>query len=76
MTLAQQWRAARPAMAGLHLDSAACSRQSTTVIDAAAIHARHEAEVGGYVAAEAATHDREGLVEAVKLVAFPRSSPS
>jgi hercynylcysteine S-oxide lyase len=55
MTLAQQWRAARPAMAGLHLDSAACSRQSNTVIDAAAIHARHEAEVGGYVAAEAAT---------------------
>jgi uroporphyrinogen-III synthase len=28
------------------------------------------------VVAEAATHDREGLVQAVKLVAFPRSSPS
>ena len=41
-------------MAGLHLDSAACSRQSFAVIDAAAQHARHEAEVGGYVAAEAA----------------------
>ncbi len=41
-------------MAGLHLDSAACSRQSFAVIDAAARHARHEAEVGGYVAAEAA----------------------
>lgn len=41
-------------MAGLHLDSAACSRQSLAVIDAAALHARHEAEVGGYVAAEAA----------------------
>lgn len=41
-------------MAGLHLDSAACSRQSLAAIDAAAQHARHEAEVGGYVAAEAA----------------------
>ena len=28
------------------------------------------------VVAEASTHDREGLVEAVKLAAFPRSSPS
>ena len=42
-------------MAGLHLDSAACSRQSFAVIDATAQHARYEAEVGGYVAAEAAT---------------------
>ena len=41
-------------MAGVHLDSAACSRQSYAAIDAAAAHARHEAEVGGYVAAEAA----------------------
>ncbi|MCW2514667.1 MAG: selenocysteine lyase [Mycobacterium sp.] len=41
-------------MAGVHLDSAACSRQSFAVIDATAAHARHEAEVGGYVAAEAA----------------------
>src|ERR1700720_4532281 len=53
--LAQRWRAARPKVAGLHLDSAACSRQSFAVIDAAAQHARNEAEVGGYVAAEAAT---------------------
>jgi pyridoxal 5-phosphate dependent beta-lyase len=53
-SLAQRWRAARPKVAGLHLDSAACSRQSFAVIDAAAQHARHEAEVGGYVAAEAA----------------------
>jgi pyridoxal 5-phosphate dependent beta-lyase len=52
--LAQRWRAARPKVAGLHLDSAACSRQSFAVIDAAAQHARHEAEVGGYVAAAAA----------------------
>ncbi len=54
MTLAQQWRAARPKVAGLHLDSGACSRQSFAAIDAATQHARHEAEVGGYVAAEAA----------------------
>ena len=53
-SLAGAWRAARPPVAGLHLDSAACSRQSFAVLDAAARHARHEAEVGGYVAAEAA----------------------
>lgn len=53
-SLADAWRAARPAVAGLHLDSAACSRQSFAVLDAAARHARHEAEVGGYVAAKAA----------------------
>jgi pyridoxal 5-phosphate dependent beta-lyase len=52
--LADEWRAARPAPAGVHVDSAACSRQSFAVIDATAAHARHEAEVGGYVAAEAA----------------------
>jgi pyridoxal 5-phosphate dependent beta-lyase len=54
-SLAGRWREARPPVAGLHLDSAACSRQSFAVIEAAAQHARHEAEVGGYVAAEAAT---------------------
>jgi hercynylcysteine S-oxide lyase len=52
--LASRWRAARPPVAGLHLDNAACSRQSAAAIDAAARHAVHEAEVGGYVAAEAA----------------------
>lgn len=52
--LAQRWRAARPPVAGLHLDSAACSRQSLAALDAAAQHALHESEVGGYVAAEAA----------------------
>lgn len=54
MSLADSWRAARPPVAGLHLDSAACSRQSYAALEAAARHARHEAEVGGYVAAEAA----------------------
>ncbi len=53
--LGERWRAARPKVAGLHLDSGACSRQSFAVIDAASQHARHEAEVGGYVAAAAAT---------------------
>lgn len=53
-SLADRWRAARPPTAGLHLDNAACSRQSVAVIDAAAQHARNESEVGGYVAAEAA----------------------
>lgn len=52
--LAKDWRAARPAAAGVHLDSAACSRQTFATIDATAQHARHEAEVGGYVAAAAA----------------------
>jgi pyridoxal 5-phosphate dependent beta-lyase len=53
-SLAERWRAARRPFAGLHLDSAACSRQSFAALDAAAKHALHEAEVGAYVAAEAA----------------------
>lgn len=53
-TLAERWRAARPAVAGIHLDSGACSRQGFAAIDAAAEYARHEAEMGGYVAVEAA----------------------
>jgi len=52
--LARAWRAARPAVAGLHFDSAACSRQSFAAIEAAAAHARGEAEMGGYVAAQRA----------------------
>ncbi len=52
--LGASWRAARPRPAGVHLDSAACSRQSVKVLDAVAHHARHEAEVGGYVAEESA----------------------
>ncbi|AKK29778.1 ergothioneine biosynthesis PLP-dependent enzyme EgtE [Mycobacterium sp. EPa45] len=52
--LADSWREARLPAAGVHLDSAACSRQSLAAIDAAAAHARHESEVGGYIAAEAA----------------------
>ena len=50
------WRKARPRPAGRHLDSAACSRQSHRTLEAAAHHARHEAELGGYVA-EAASDD-------------------
>ena len=52
--LGASWRAARPRQAGIHLDSAACSRQSTAVLDAVARHGRHEAEIGGYVAENAA----------------------
>lgn len=53
-SLADRWRDARPRVEGVHLDSAACSRQTHAVIDAAADHARREAEIGGYVAAEEA----------------------
>nr|WP_255604782.1 ergothioneine biosynthesis PLP-dependent enzyme EgtE [Mycolicibacterium xanthum] len=66
VTLGERWRAARPAPAGVHVDSAACSRQSFAVIDAAARHARHEAEVGGYVAAEAAAPALEAGRAAVR----------
>jgi hercynylcysteine S-oxide lyase len=48
--LADAWRTARPRPAGRHLDTAACSRQSNRVLEAVAHHARHEAELGGYVA--------------------------
>jgi pyridoxal 5-phosphate dependent beta-lyase len=48
--LGASWRAGRPRPAGRHLDSAACSRQSNRVLEAVAHHARHEAELGGYVA--------------------------
>ncbi len=71
-SLADRWRAARPPVAGLHLDSAACSRQSFAVIDATAQHARNEAEVGGYVAAEAATPVLDaGRVAFAALCAMP-----
>jgi hercynylcysteine S-oxide lyase len=54
MSLAERWRDARPKVAGLHLDSGACSRQSYAVMEATTQHARHEAEVGAYVAEDAA----------------------
>ena len=54
--LGASWRKARPRPAGHHLDSAASSRQSHRALEAAAHHARHEAELGGYVA-EAAADD-------------------
>ncbi|MCG5432863.1 ergothioneine biosynthesis PLP-dependent enzyme EgtE [Mycobacterium sp. MYCO198283] len=53
-SLAARWRAARPPVAGIHVDNAACSRQSVAAMAAADRHAHHEAEVGGYVAGEAA----------------------
>ncbi|MGY2005033.1 ergothioneine biosynthesis PLP-dependent enzyme EgtE [Blastococcus sp. SYSU DS1024] len=48
--LGTHWRTVRPRPAGRHLDSAASSRQSHRALEAAAHHARHEAELGGYVA--------------------------
>jgi pyridoxal 5-phosphate dependent beta-lyase len=54
--LGASWRSARPRPAGRHLDSAACSRQSSRVLEAVAHHARHEAELGGYVAEAIAEH--------------------
>lgn len=69
MTLAEAWRTARVPVAGTHLDSAACSRQSNAVIEAAAVHARHEAEVGGYVAAEAAAPALDAGRAAVRTLA-------
>src|SRR5689334_21154066 len=52
--LGSLWRSVRPRPAGRHLDSAACSRQSHRVLETTALHARHEAELGGYVAEAAA----------------------
>jgi hercynylcysteine S-oxide lyase len=54
--LGATWRGGRPRPAGRHLDSAACSRQSHRVLEAVAHHARHEAELGGYVAEASAEH--------------------
>lgn len=54
--LGAAWRKARPRPAGRHLDSAASSRQGSRALEAAAHHARHEAELGGQVA-EAAAED-------------------
>jgi pyridoxal 5-phosphate dependent beta-lyase len=54
--LGDAWRKARPRPAGRHLDSAASSRQTHRALEAAAHHARHEAELGGYVA-EATAED-------------------
>jgi len=57
--LGTAWRAARPAAAVVHLNSAACSRQSDAVLDAVARHARSEAEIGAHVAERLA----EGLLQ-------------
>jgi pyridoxal 5-phosphate dependent beta-lyase len=57
--LGAAWRDARPRPAVVHLDSAACSRQSTQVLDAVARHARSEAEIGASVAERSAS----GLIQ-------------
>ncbi|MGY1841703.1 MULTISPECIES: ergothioneine biosynthesis PLP-dependent enzyme EgtE [unclassified Modestobacter] len=56
--LGDAWRAARPRPAGVHLDSAACSRQSTAVLDAVTAHTRRQAEAGAH-----AERDVEGLLQ-------------
>lgn len=50
----ERWRSARPAAAGLHLDSAAAGRSSLEVLAAVSAHALLEAKVGAYVAQERA----------------------
>jgi pyridoxal 5-phosphate dependent beta-lyase len=57
--LGTAWRAARPVPAGVHLNSAACGRQSERVLEAVARHARSEAEDGASVA----EHRAEGLLQ-------------
>lgn len=52
--IAATWAAARPRPAVRHLDHAACSRQSTAVLDAVITHLRLEAEVGAYSVEESA----------------------
>jgi pyridoxal 5-phosphate dependent beta-lyase len=57
--LGTAWWEARPRPAVVHLNSAACSRQSDQVLDAVARHARSEAEIGAYVTERLA----EGLLQ-------------
>ncbi|MDT4977954.1 MAG: hercynylcysteine S-oxide lyase, partial [Pseudonocardiales bacterium] len=48
------WAARRPEFHGSHLNSAAAGRNSSAVLQAVADHALLEAQVGAYVAEEAA----------------------
>jgi pyridoxal 5-phosphate dependent beta-lyase len=57
--LGASWLTARPRPTVVHLNSAACSRQSDRVLDAVARHARSEAEIGAYVAEQLV----EGLLQ-------------
>ncbi|MCW2577647.1 MAG: csdB [Modestobacter sp.] len=57
--LGAAFRAARPQPAVVHLNTAACGRQSDQVLDTVARHARSEAEVGAYVAEQLA----DGLLQ-------------
>lgn len=76
------WAAARPEPAVRHLDHAACSRQSTAVLDAVVTHLRLEAEIGAYAVEEAAepaiAAGRAGVARLVGLeagaVAFTESA--
>jgi hercynylcysteine S-oxide lyase len=57
--LGAAWRAARPQPVVVHLNTSACSRQSTQVLDTVARHARTEAELGAHVAEQQV----EGLLQ-------------
>ncbi|ABS02469.1 aminotransferase class V-fold PLP-dependent enzyme [Kineococcus radiotolerans] len=64
--LAATWRRTRPARALVHLDSAAAGRSSWAVLDATARHARREAELGGYLAAQEAAVELERTRERIR----------
>ena len=59
MSLAQQWRDARPNVAGLHLDSGACSRQSFAAILSLVARYKAARESQGLTLAEVA--ERMGI---------------
>ena len=61
MTDWTQWRERRPPSRVLHLDTGAAGRQSLATLEAAAAHARAEAEEGAYVAQLRAQEIVDGL---------------
>jgi len=68
----QRWGEARPEPAVIHLDTAACGRSSSAVLDAVAAHAVREATEGAYVVAEAAAPVLAGLrADLATLLAVP-----
>ena len=52
--LGRSWQEARLPATVIHLDHAACSRQSRATLVAAYEHSRQESEIGGYAAEAAA----------------------
>jgi pyridoxal 5-phosphate dependent beta-lyase len=67
-----EWGDRRPPARVLHLDSAAAGRPSCSTLDAVAAHARLEAELGAYVAQEAAADVLDRLrVDVAGLLGVP-----